>query len=93
MEKIDIGKIIKQGRINKNISQRELAEEYNVTPAAISAWERNKTSPPAQILILLDKKLDIVEELFGYEKPKKESENEKLWKAINEIREKIGLET
>ncbi|WP_372365549.1 helix-turn-helix domain-containing protein [Candidatus Uabimicrobium sp. HlEnr_7] len=91
MEKINIGKIIREGRINQNISQRQLANEYNVTPAAISAWERNKTSPPAHVLILLAKKLDIVEELFGYPKPKKEDENQKIWNAINEIREKIGL--
>ncbi len=88
MEKVNIGKIIKQGRIDKNIPQKDLAKELNVTSAALSAWENNRRNPPVQTFILLAKKLDIVGELFGETDKKKKDEIEEIWKAISRI-EKI----
>lgn len=92
MSQLNLGKLIKQARIDKNISQKELADEFGVTSSAISAWERNKTTPPAYVLIQLTKKLEIVDEIFGRSKiQSKKDEIADLWEAIKEIREKVGL--
>ena len=92
MSQLNLGKLIKQARIDKNISQKELADEFGVTSSAISAWERNKTTPPAYVLIELAKKLEIVDEIFGRSKTQsRQDEISDIWDAIKEIREKVGL--
>ncbi|WP_372366025.1 helix-turn-helix domain-containing protein [Candidatus Uabimicrobium sp. HlEnr_7] len=90
MEKVDIGKIIRQGRVSKGISQRELAEEFNITVAAISSWERNITTPQAQMLIYLAEKLEIVDELFG-RTSKKEDKIQQILDIVSKIDKKIDV--
>lgn len=41
---VEIGNKIKELRESKNMTQKELAEFLNVTPQAVSKWERNKHS-------------------------------------------------
>ena len=43
--KIDIGKAIKEKRLENKLSQQELASEIGVTHAAISFWENNINVP------------------------------------------------
>ena len=54
---IDIGSRLKKLRDERNISQRQLAKKSNVSNAAISLIENNKTNPS---LGLLKKILDAV---------------------------------
>lgn len=43
--KIDIGKAIKEKRLENGLSQQELAIRIGVTHAAISFWENNVNVP------------------------------------------------
>jgi len=89
VEKVNVGKIIKQARIDKDISQRDLAKELGVTPAALSAWETNKRNPPIQTLIILAKRLEIIDELFGRNSNTNNDEIKKIWQAISRIEKKL----
>lgn len=40
----EIGAIIKQRRIRKNMTQRELGERLGVQPAAVQKWESGKVT-------------------------------------------------
>lgn len=48
-----IGARIKKLREGKNISQKELAEELNVTDAMVSMYENNKKSPSLEVIAKL----------------------------------------
>ena len=62
-----IGKLIKELRIEKNISQNQLSEEIHVTRQAISNWENGKAIPDSDILLTLSSlfKVSINEILSG----------------------------
>lgn len=45
-----IGKLIKKIRIKNNLSQKEFADKYGVTPQAVSKWETGKNIPDIAIL-------------------------------------------
>ncbi|MEY8391470.1 XRE family transcriptional regulator [Lachnospiraceae bacterium] len=49
MEK-SIGEKLKECRMNRQLSQQELAEKLNVTRQAVSNWERDKTLPDVYML-------------------------------------------
>lgn len=66
---MNLGHIIRVGRVRKNLEQRQLAEMLGVAQSAVSSWESGKSIPSGDILIKLARDLDIVEELFpGYGK-------------------------
>lgn len=46
---------IKELRINKGLSQMQLANKLNISQSAIAKWELGKTEPTASALILLSK--------------------------------------
>jgi transcriptional regulator with XRE-family HTH domain len=54
-----IGEIIKEARINKNLSQEELAQIIFVTKQSISKYENNKSIPGKEILKSIEDVLDI----------------------------------
>ena len=54
----DVGKRIKELRLNKNLSQSELADKLIITPQAISKWERGVSLPDVTMLQSLS-------EIFG----------------------------
>jgi len=56
---INIGKIIKNARLNRNMQQKELAKILGVSSATVSAWELNKIYPSLQIFIKLVEVLDL----------------------------------
>ncbi|MEG2601903.1 MAG: helix-turn-helix transcriptional regulator, partial [Carnobacterium sp.] len=47
---LEIGKKIKELRLSKKLTQKDLAKILNVTPQAISKWERNESNPDIQML-------------------------------------------
>lgn len=60
--------IIKELRKQKGLSQRELAEICNVHQTAVSQWEKGKTSPDSESLLILSKALGVsVGRLIGGE--------------------------
>ena len=52
------GERIADARKRNNLTQEKLAERLNVTPQAVSSWERNETLPDTKNLILLADELD-----------------------------------
>ena len=44
---------IKELRIEKNISQMQLAKALNMSQSAVAKWELGKTEPTASAIILL----------------------------------------
>jgi transcriptional regulator with XRE-family HTH domain len=51
--KKDLGTILKEQRQLKGLTQKELAQETNVSHQAISRWERNDSTPDVKNLITL----------------------------------------
>ena len=45
MSQEDFGKLIKRIRQENNLTQKDLAEKYNVTYQAVSTWENGKNLP------------------------------------------------
>ncbi|MBO0482229.1 helix-turn-helix domain-containing protein [Candidatus Enterococcus courvalinii] len=63
---VEIGKKIKELRQSKKMTQKELAEVLNVTPQAVSKWERNASNPDLQTLLTLSRYFDVsVDEILG----------------------------
>lgn len=54
-----IGNFIKQKRLEKHLTQEELANKIFVTNKAVSRWENGKSLPEVETLYLLSKELDI----------------------------------
>ncbi|MBP1040950.1 helix-turn-helix domain-containing protein [Vagococcus sp. BWB3-3] len=66
----EIGEKLKELRQSKKMTQKTLAEILNVTPQAISKWERNKSQPDLQTLIDLSKCFNItIDEMLGNKRP------------------------
>ena len=58
MDNIKIGKYIKNLRKNKNMTQKELADELCVSFQAVSKWEIGETLPDTSLLLKLCDTLD-----------------------------------
>ena len=69
-----IGQLIKKKRVEKDMTQQDLAEKLHVTDRAISKWERGIGAPDISLLQALSKILgiSIQEVLQGEEQIKKE---------------------
>ncbi|MCK9438529.1 MAG: helix-turn-helix transcriptional regulator [Bacilli bacterium] len=75
-----IGQLIKIGRINKSLSQEDVASKLKVTKNYISLVENNKKDPSINFLKKISKLLDIPVILLIWEKidlPKGKTESEK----------------
>lgn len=77
--KILIGENIKRLRKSKNITQEELAEVFNITPAAVCKWETMETYPDITLLFPLAHYFNVsIDELMGYDE-------ERIKEDINDI--------
>lgn len=54
-----IGKQIKSNRIEKNMTQSELAKALNVSRSTVSNWETERNYPDIQLIISLARVLDV----------------------------------
>lgn len=64
---MSVGNKIKQLRINKSLSQSELAEVLHITAQAVSKWESNTTSPDINQLPAIASFFGVtIDELFEY---------------------------
>lgn len=67
---VEIGTKIKELREAKKMTQKDLAEHLNVTPQAVSKWERNKSYPDLDTLLKLSQYFQIsTDKLLGNSKP------------------------
>ncbi len=80
-----IGEFIKSLRKEKNLTQKELAENINCTDKAVSRWETGRGIPEISMLIPLSKVLDVsVNELLMGERIEKEELPQKTEQLIVE---------
>ena len=61
---LDLGTILKSGRLRKGMSQITLARKLGVNSSSISRWEKNQQVIAGDTLIEAAKILDITQELF-----------------------------
>jgi len=62
------GKRLKELRLEKNITQKQLGDVFNVDQTTISDWETRGYEPSYQVLINLAKYFDVtVGQLLGVE--------------------------
>lgn len=77
--KIKVGENIKRMRKNKNITQEQLSEVFNVSCAAVSKWETGETYPDITLLFPLAHYFNIsIDELMGYDETKIDDEIESI---------------
>lgn len=85
-----IGKFIKDLRKKNNLTQKELADKYNVTYQAVSKWENGKNMPDLSLLKEMSKDFNVsLEELFDGEI--KSKKNNRKYIIIGIICIVIGL--
>ena len=90
MNQEKIGKLIKSLRLEKNMTQQELAEKIGVTARAISKWVNGRGMPEISLLIPLSDVLGIsVLELLNGEKI--ENENSALIDIIKHQDKKMKI--
>lgn len=56
---LEIGNKIRELRVSKKLSQKQLAEFLNVTPQTISKWELNKSYPDIEMLVKISQIFDV----------------------------------
>ena len=82
--KIKISENIKRLRKAKKITQEDLAQIFNVTPAAVSKWENNETYPDITLLFPLSHLFGVsIDELMGYDYMLIEEEIKKVKEEIH----------
>ncbi len=54
-----IGKRIREFRIERNVSQKELASVLNVSYKTISHWESGYTEPPLQSVVAIKRYFNV----------------------------------
>ena len=77
MSQEDFGKLIKRIRQENNLTQKDLAEKYNVTYQAVSKWENGKNMPDILLLREISNIFNInMDELLT---GKKKNNNRNIW--------------
>ena len=83
---ITIGENIKRLRKNKNITQEELANLFNITPAAVCKWETNDSYPDITLLMPLANYFGVsIDELIGYDETQLQEEINNIIKKYWEL--------
>ena len=87
MDQIKIGSFIKELRKEKNLTQEELAEKFNVARRTVSRWETGSNMPDLDILIEMADfyEVDLREILDG--ERKSEKMNEELKETVLKVAE------
>ena len=98
MDNIKTGKLIRELRTTKNMTQKELADKLNITDRAVSKWERGLCAPDISLLEPLSEILDvkITDLISGEQSTEQETIVEtKVLDAINysekELKKKTSL--
>ena len=80
MDQERIGKFIKEIRKKNNLTQKELADRYNVTYQAVSKWENGKNLPDKSLIKQMSKDFNIsIDDLFEGEYSKKNLKKKNIY--------------
>ena len=80
MDQERIGKFIKELRKKNNLTQKELADKYNVTYQAVSKWENGKNLPDKSLIKQMSKDFNIsIDDLFEGEYSKKNIKKKNIY--------------
>ena len=72
MDQEKIGKFIKEIRKKNNLTQKDLADKYNITYQAVSKWENGKNMPDMTLIKQMSKDFNIsLDDIFEGEYSKK----------------------
>ncbi len=83
---LKIGKIIKNLRVEKNITQDILANALGVTPQAVSRWESGTTYPDIELLPAMADYFSLsIDELLGHKLSERETELLKIKKEADRL--------
>ena len=90
---MEIGKVIKKARLNKKITQEELAIAVGVTTQAVSRWETEVSYPDITLLPTISNYLDVTsDELLGIKLYEREENIDKILKENAELNDTYRLE-
>ena len=80
MSQEEFGKLIKKIRKENNLTQKQLAEKYNVTYQAVSKWENGKNMPDISLIKQISKDFNItIEDMIdGNYNPTKENTKKEI---------------
>ena len=80
MSQEEFGKLIKRIRKENNLTQKDLAEKYNVTYQAVSKWENGKNMPDISLIKQISKDFNItIEDMIdGNYNPTKENTKKEI---------------
>ena len=56
---MDFGKQIKQMRLERKLTQEQMAEQLGVSRQAVSNWENNKNLPDLELIISMSRLFNI----------------------------------
>ena len=83
MNQEEFGKFIKKLRKEHHLTQKQLADELNVTFQAVSKWENGKNMPDLSILKEISKKYNLtMEEMLGTKPGQKKKHNKLILLGI-----------
>lgn len=90
---MQIGMVIKKARLEKKITQEELAESLGVTTQAVSRWETSVSYPDITLIPSIANYLDITsDELLGIKLEERKQNIDKILKENNELSDKYHLD-
>jgi transcriptional regulator with XRE-family HTH domain len=92
-EKETVGQRLARLRTERGYTQRNFAKEMGISHRMIAYYEKQAQNPPAHVMPLLAKALDVsIDQLFGIEKIKTEGKNKdmRLWRRFSQI-EKLDV--
>lgn len=85
MNQVKIGNFIKDLRKEKNLTQEQLAEKFNVTRRTVSRWETGSNMPDLDVLIEISEYYDVdLRELLDGER-KSEKMNKELEETVLKV--------
>ena len=80
MDQEKIGKFIKEIRKKNNLTQKDLADKYNVTYQAVSKWENGKNLPDTALIKQMSKDFNIsLDDIFEGEYSKKNTKRRNIY--------------
>lgn len=83
MNQENFGKFIKEIRKKHNLTQKQLADKYNVTYQAVSKWENGKNMPDTLLIKQMSKDFNIsLEDMFDGKTTKKKNKTKYLFITI-----------
>ena len=84
---LTIGKIIKDLRTKRGMSQEKLAEHLNMAPQSVSKWERGEAYPDITTLIPLAEFFDVsLDVLMGRDQEKNEMKIQEILSHLDHLR-------